>query len=76
MQPSHIVISIVVGLIVALIITSIMRSGLKSVSKQHTAKYYEKEAGLQLTRNKDVYMYKKVDRTPKPKEQPKQGPGR
>ena len=76
MQPSQIVISIVVGLVIALIVTSVMRSSLKSVSKQYTAGYYVKEAGLQLTKSKDIYMYKKVDRTPKPKEQPKQGPGR
>ena len=72
MQPSQIVIAIVVGLIVALIITSVMRASLKSIAKQYSAAYYEKEEGLQLTKSQDIYMYKKVDRTAKPKEQPKQ----
>jgi uncharacterized protein len=72
MQASQIIIAIVVGLVVALIVTGIMRSNLKSVQKQQSAVYYEKEEGLTLTKNKDIYMYKKVDRTPKPKDENKQ----
>lgn len=72
LQPSQIVIAIVVGLIVALIITSIMRSSLKSVKKQYTAGYYVKEEGLKLTKSTDIFMYKRTERTEKPKEQPKQ----
>ena len=68
-QPSWIIIAIIVGLLVA---TGIMRASLKSVGKQYSADFYEKEQGLTLTKNKDIYLYRKVDRIPKPKEQPRQ----
>ena len=71
-QPSWIIIAIIVGLLVALIVTGIMRASLKSVGKQYSAKKKKKEQGLTLTKNKDIYLYRKVDRIPKPKEQPRQ----
>lgn len=67
-----ILIAIVVGLIIALIVVSVMRASLKSIHKQLTAKYYEREEGLTLTNSKDIFLYKRTDRTAKPKEQPKQ----
>lgn len=74
MNVNHILIAIVVGLLVALIATGVMRASLKSVSKQYSAGYYVKEEGLRLTRNKDVFMYKRTERFAKPKQQ-QQGPG-
>ena len=74
MSVNQIIIAIVVGLLVALIVTGVMRSSLKSVSKQQSARYYVKEEGLQLTNNKDIFMYKRTERVAKPKEQPKQQP--
>ena len=72
-QGNWIILAIVVGLIFALIITSVMRASLKSVGKQESARFYEKEEGLKLFKSNDLYMYKKVDRIAKPKEQPRQG---
>ncbi len=71
-ESSWIIIAIVVGLVVALIVTGIMRASLKSVAFQHSAKFYENEEGLHLTRSQDIFMYKRTDRTAKPKEQPRQ----
>lgn len=71
MSANQIIMAIVIGLIVALIATGIMRAGLKSVSRQYTAGYYIKEEGLKLTKNKDVFMYTRMEKVPKPKEQPK-----
>lgn len=71
-QPSWIAIAIIIGLLVALIVTGIMRAGLKSVGKQYSADFYEKEQGLTLTKQKDVFLYRKLDKFPKPKEQPRQ----
>lgn len=72
MQPTWILIAIVVGLLVALIVTGVMRAALKSVSKQYSADFYEKEQGLDLKKTKDVFLYRRVDRVPKPKQQPRQ----
>ena len=54
----NILIAVIVGLIVALIVTGILRAGLKSVGKQETAVFYEKDGGLQLTRKNDIFLYK------------------
>ena len=72
MQPTWILIAIVIGLLVALLVTGVMRASLKSVSKQYSADFYEKEQGLDLKKTKDVFLYRRVDRVPKPKEQPRQ----
>ncbi len=72
---NYILIAIAVGLILALIVTSVMRASLKSVSKQYSAVFYEKEEGLKLSKKNDVFMYKKVDRIAKPKEQPRPNNG-
>ena len=69
MDAQSILIAIVVGLVVALIVTGVLRAGLKSVGKQDTAVFYEKDGGLQLTRKNDIFMYKNTERYAKPKEQ-------
>lgn len=72
----NILIAVIVGLIVALIVTGILRAGLKSVGKQDTAVFYEKDGGLQLTRKNDIFLYKNTERFAKPKDQnngPQQG---
>lgn len=65
----NILIAVIVGLLVALIVTGILRAGLKSVGKQDTAVFYEKDGGLQLTRKNDIFLYKNTERYAKPKEQ-------
>ena len=65
----NILIAVIVGLIVALIVTGILRAGLKSVGKQDTAVFYEKDGGLQLTRKNDIFLYKNTERFAKPEEQ-------
>ncbi len=65
----NILIAVIVGLIVALIVTGILSAGLKSVGKQDTAVFYEKDGGLQLTRKNDIFLYKNTERFAKPKEQ-------
>lgn len=72
-EGNWILIAIVVGLLFALIVTSVMRASLKSVGKQESARFYEKEEGLKLYKSNDLYLYKKVDRIAKPKEQPRPG---
>lgn len=72
MQPTWILAAIVIGLVVALLVTGVMRAGLKSVSKQYSADFYGKEQGLELKKTKDVFLYRTLDKIPKPKEQPRQ----
>lgn len=67
----YIIIAIVIGLIVGLIYTGILKSSLKSVRTQETAAFYQKGAGLTLTRKNDIYLRKTVEKVAKPKEQKK-----
>ncbi len=65
--PLLIIISIVFGLIVGLIFTGGMRAELHTVSKANEAKHYIKDGSMKLTENKDLFLYKKIERTEKPK---------
>lgn len=67
----YIIIAIVIGLVIGLIYTGILKSSLKSIKTQETAVFYQKEAGLQLTRRNDIYIRKTLDKVAKPKEQKK-----
>lgn len=68
---SHIgalIIGVIVGFIIALIATGFMRLDLHSVYSQPAADSYTKKNGLRLTREYELFLYKNVTRTEKPKE--------
>lgn len=64
------IISLIIGLVVALIAVSIMKSSMKSVHKKSGAADYRKENSFKLTKNLDTFMYKRVDKTAIPKNNP------
>ena len=66
-----IIVAIVIGLVIGLIVTGIMSAGLKSVHLQSDAEEYIRGAGLNLTKNRDIFLYQTVDRIAKPKENKK-----
>lgn len=61
-------ISLVVGIAIALIIVGIMKSKLKTVRFQPKAKDYIKEGSMNITESRDMFLYRTVDKTEKPKE--------
>lgn len=61
-------IAVVLGFVIALIATGIMRLGLHSVHSQPAADSYMKKSNLRLTREYELFLYKNVTRTEKPKE--------
>lgn len=63
-----ILIAVVIGFVVALIATGIMRLDLHSVYSQPAADNYMKKNSLRLTRENELFLYKNVTRTEKPKE--------
>ncbi len=67
------IIAVVAGFVIALIVTGIMRIGLHSVYSQPKADSYMKRDSLRLTKEYELFLYKNVSRTAKPKEssQPK-----
>lgn len=62
------VVSLLVGLAIALIATGIMRSQLKSVRCRDTVEDYTKKDSLKLTKENELFLYRKVDRRKKQEE--------
>lgn len=72
---TNLVIALVVGFVVALIVTGIMRGQLKSVHHKATAQDYMKRGSLKLTGSSDIFLYRNVSRTAKPKSNSGSGGG-
>jgi uncharacterized protein len=60
-------ISVAVGFVFALIVLGIMKSKHKTVRRQPAAQNYVKQDSFNLTVSNDIYLYRRVSRTPKPK---------
>lgn len=62
------VICFVMGLVIAFIVTAVMKGQLKSVRAQAGASGYVKNGSMNVTHRQDLFLYRDVKRTPKPKE--------
>lgn len=60
--------ALVIGLVTALIVTGVMKSQLKSVALQQDAASYVREGSMKLTNQRDLFLYRDVHRTERPKE--------
>lgn len=63
----NIVCGIILGFIIAFIATGIMKGKLKTVKGQINARNYLVEGSMKITNAKDIFLYKQVVRTAKPK---------
>lgn len=68
---TSVIICIVIGLVIGFMATGILRSSLKSVDFKQEATSYRELGNLNVTNRKDVFLYKKLDKTPIPKDKPK-----
>ena len=64
----NLIISLVIGFVLALIVTGIMKANLKTVRAQQGAGNYVKPGSLNVTHRQDLFLYRHVHRTPKPKD--------
>lgn len=64
---SWFLISLAVGIVLSLIIVGNMKSKLKTVRNQVAANSYIKEDSMEVTESRDLFLYRKVDRTVKEK---------
>ena len=62
------IICLVIGLVVALIATGVMKGQLKSVRAKAAASDYMKSGSLQVTESRDLFLYRNVTRTARPKD--------
>ncbi len=68
-------IAVAVGFVTALIATGTMRLQLHSVGSEAGADGYMKKSGLRLTREHELFLYRSVTRTERPKPQKSSTPG-
>ena len=66
--PMAIVVGVLIGIVIAVIIMLGHKSKLKSVRMQHSAANYIKQGSFRLTSSREIYLYKRVERREKPKE--------
>ncbi len=60
-------IAIIGGAILSFIVVGVMKAELKSVRKQAAANNYVREGSLNIRESRDTYLYRKVDKREKPK---------
>ena len=60
--------ALVIGLVTALIVTGVMKGQLKSVAPQRDATGYVRQGSMKLTNQRDLFLYREVHRTERPKE--------
>lgn len=73
--PKTIVLSMLAGLVIGLITVGIMASRMKTVRSQNTASDYVRSGSMQLTNQRDIFLYSHVSRRPKPKSNSSGGVG-
>lgn len=61
-------ISFLIGAVIALIVCLIMRAQLKSVRAKESAVDYIRRGSFRVTRSHDIFLYSKLDRREKPKD--------
>lgn len=67
-DTTWIIVGLIIGLATGLIVTGIMRSKLKSVRAQKYAGDYIKDGSMNITVARDIYLYRTISRTPKPRQ--------
>lgn len=65
---TNLLISLVFGFIAALVGVTSMKAQLKSVGMQRGASNYVRRGSFNITQSKDIYLYRNVTRTARPKE--------
>ena len=64
----NLAVSFVIGLVIAAIATAVMKGKLKSVRTQAGASSYVKTGSMNVTHRQDLFLYRDVNRTAKPKD--------
>lgn len=65
--PLSLAVSVAIGFLAAFIVTGIMKSKLKTVRMKAAASDYVKPGSLAINSSRDIFLYRQVTRTAKPK---------
>ncbi len=67
-EPMWVLIAIVIGVVVALIYTGTLKAQLNNVQRNDSASSYMLDGSLNLTVKNDMFLYRNISRTPRPKD--------
>ena len=68
LSPMYLVLAVGIGLVLAWVVVSVMKSQLRSVAFQENAASYVREGSMKLTNSRELFLYRDVHRTERPKE--------
>ena len=68
LSPMYLVLALGIGLVLAWVIVGVMKGQLRSVAFQENAASYVREGSMKLTNQRDLFLYRDVHRTERPKE--------
>ena len=63
LSPMYLVLALGIGLVLAWVIVGVMKSQLRSVAFQENAASYVREGSMKLTNQRDLFLYRDVQRT-------------
>lgn len=64
-----IIVCLAIGLLIGFISLSVMKSDMKTVRSKSNATDYKKKDSFKLNESTDTFLYKKLEKTPKPQNQ-------
>ena len=67
-KPIWVLMALGIGFLIAIIAVSMMKSKLKSVRRQPAASSYIRPDSFQVTQSQDIFLYRNVTRTARPKD--------
>ena len=65
--PTILLVSLLIGVVIAFFVLSSMKRKHKSVAFQHGAAGYVVAGSFALTKSRDLFLYRRISRTPRPK---------
>ncbi len=68
-------VAVIIGAVIGLIVALVLKGQLKSVKKRYTAHEYIRAGSMNINRTGDIFLYRTVSRTPRPKSSSSSGSG-
>ncbi len=71
MDTTAILVCLLISVVLAFIVTGVMKGQLKTVRSQSDAGSYIRPGSMMVTASEDIFLYRNVTRTPRPKDNKK-----
>lgn len=67
LSPMMLLLSLGIGVLIAFVATGVMKSSLKTARPQPAANNYVRAGSLNITEERDIFLYNRIDKRPRPK---------